>query len=277
MAEISQPKIPTSELFKLDNRTVLVTGGLGGVGSEICTAILESGGDVLCFDRHKEPNLELYNQTAANHKTKFFYASLNVTSSSEISSAFSESITRLRYPLLGVVTCAGISGEAKAEDYPEKEFRRIHDINVMGTFLVVQVAAKHIRSADHGRNASIVMIASMSGSVTNKGVNTAAYNSSKSALLQLGRSLAAEWGMPEKEGGSVIRVNTVSPGYIITPLSKGAMEQKEVREKWLEGSMLGRFSRTEEHRGAFLFLLSEASSFVTGSDLRCDGGQCAWG
>ncbi|KAF4632154.1 hypothetical protein G7Y89_g5983 [Cudoniella acicularis] len=155
----------------------LFTGGLGGIGSEICTSILESGGDVLCLDLPENPNL----------------------------------------------------GESDAVTYPVDAFRKILDVNIMGTFLIVQACAKIMREEGGG---SIVMIASMSGTIANKGVHTSAYNASKAAVLQLGRNLAAEWGK-ESEKEKVIRVNTLSPGYVVTGLTEGAM----AREKRMDFSI----------------------------------------
>ena len=89
--------------------------------------------------------------------------------------------------------------------------------------------------------------------------------------MQLGRNLAAEWG----ERG--IRVNTLSPGYIVTAMVEALFETyPERREKWASENMLGRLSAPHEYRGAAVFLLSDASSFMTGSDLRIDGGHAAW-
>jgi NAD(P)-dependent dehydrogenase (short-subunit alcohol dehydrogenase family) len=98
-----------------------------------------------------------------------------------------------------------------------------------------------------------------------------AYNASKAAVLQLGRNLAAEWG------SYGIRVNTISPGYIVTAMVEALFEKyPERRREWPKHNMLGRLSAPEEYRGAAVFLLSDASSFMTGSDLRIDGGHCAW-
>lgn len=90
-------------------------------------------------------------------------------------------------------------------------------------------------------------------------------------MLQLARNLAAEWG----EHG--IRVNTISPGYIVTAMTAGLFEAfPERKTDWPNANMLGRLSYPHEYRGAAVFLLSDASSFMTGSDLRIDGGHCAW-
>jgi NAD(P)-dependent dehydrogenase (short-subunit alcohol dehydrogenase family) len=89
--------------------------------------------------------------------------------------------------------------------------------------------------------------------------------------MQLGRNLAAEWGEHN------IRVNTISPGYIVTAMVEELFKKHpERKEAWPTQNMLGRLSKPEEYRGAAVFLISDASSFMTGADLRMDGGHAAW-
>lgn len=157
-------------------------------------------------------------------------------------------------------------------DFSIEQLRRIVDINIAGTFLCAQAAAREIQK--HGEPASIVLIASMSGHVYNKGVDTTAYNSSKAAIVQMTRSLAAEWG--SREGIPLIRVNSISPGYINTRMSIDSMSEPGMRELWTGGNMLSRISEAHEYRGAIMYLLSDASSYMTGADMRVDGGHTAW-
>lgn len=90
-------------------------------------------------------------------------------------------------------------------------------------------------------------------------------------MIQLGRNLAAEWG---PHG---IRVNTISPGYIVTAMVEALFEQYPERKRnWPTENMLGKLSVPQEYRGAAVFLISDASSFMTASDLRIDGGHSAW-
>ena len=130
-----------------------------------------------------------------------------------------------------------------------------------------------------------MLIASISGHVSNRGINTAAYNASKAAVHQLCRSLAAEWGHAQNTfpGSTVtetnpdpglevgerpvyppVRVNTISPGHIDTPLSAEA-RKRGLTEEWDRQNMLGRICVSEEIRAPVLFLLAEGSSYVTGT------------
>jgi NAD(P)-dependent dehydrogenase (short-subunit alcohol dehydrogenase family) len=179
------------------------------------------------------------------------------------------------------VSCAAISGESDACDYPASVFRQILDVNITGTFLVARAVANEMHRANV--TGSIVLIASMSGHVSNRGINTSAYNASKAAVHQLARSLAAEWGHPQntfpgstatatnpnpstepRQAYPPIRVNTLSPGHIDTPLSEAA-RVRGLTDEWANQNMLGRISQPEEYRAPVLFLLSEGSSYMTGA------------
>jgi NAD(P)-dependent dehydrogenase (short-subunit alcohol dehydrogenase family) len=98
-----------------------------------------------------------------------------------------------------------------------------------------------------------------------------AYNASKAGVIQLGRNLASEWGQHN------IRVNTISPGYIVTAMVEDLfVKYPERKTDWPTQNMLGRLSKPQEYRGAAVFLISDASSFMTGADLKIDGGHSAW-
>ena len=219
--------------------------------------------------------------TAKDHDTKVFYHRLNVQDEASIKTALDNIRPKLRYPISGLVSCAAISGEADACDYPVDIFRKILDVNTTGTFLIAREAANEMHRAKV--SGSIVLIASMSGHVSNRGINTSAYNASKAAVHQLARSLAAEWGHPQNTfpGSTVtatnpnpssklrseyppIRVNTISPGHINTPLSEAA-RVRGLTDQWAKQNMLGRISQPEEFRAPVLFLLSDGSSYMTGA------------
>lgn len=104
-----------------------------------------------------------------------------------------------------------------------------------------------------------------------QGLICPAYNASKAGVVQLARNLASEWG---REG---IRVNTISPGYIVTAMVEELFKlYPERRTDWPEQNMLGKISKPEDYRGAAVFLLSDASTYMTGADMRIDGGHAAW-
>lgn len=169
----------------------------------------------------------------------------------------------------GLIAAAGIQQITPAVEYSVADVRKMLDINYTGLFTTATaVATQMMKYACHG---SILLVGSMSGFIANKGLISPVYNSSKAAVIQLGRNLAMEWG---KQG---IRVNTLCPGHIVTPMVKKNFEDEpHLKKIWEDENMLGRLARPEEFRGAGIFLLSDASSFMTGGTLTIDGGHTAW-
>lgn len=228
-----------------------------------------------------ERNLESIESTALENGSNALYEQVDVQDEETIVKVIDKLRGCLRYPIRGLVCCAAISGESDACVYPAAIFRRILDINITGTFLTARAVANEMHRANV--TGSIVLIASMSGHVSNKGINTSAYNASKSAVHQLARSLAAEWGhaqntfpgstatdtnpnpsMEPRQVYPTIRVNTLSPGHINTPLSEAA-RVRGLTDEWAKQNMLGRISQPEEYRAPVLFLLADGSSYMTGA------------
>lgn len=241
--------------------------------------------------------------------TELQYRRIDVRDTELLNSVI-EGIANAEGRMDGLVAAAGIQQETSALEYSAKDSNTMFEVNVTGVFMTAQAVAKQM--IRFGNGGSIAMIASMSGTIANRvrshsprlchrlfvpfhspiplfppsphslleclltgfrsqGLICPAYNASKAAVIQLGRNLAAEWGQYN------IRVNTISPGYIVTAMvEKLFVEFPERRDQWPKENMLGRLSRPEEYRGAAVFLLSDASSFMTGSDLRMDGGHAAW-
>jgi NAD(P)-dependent dehydrogenase (short-subunit alcohol dehydrogenase family) len=196
-----------------------------------------------------------------------------VTDETSVKHAFDTALSLMHHPLRGLVCCAGISGDGPSIDWPVEDWKRIHDVNVLGTFICAREAARQIKNHDVA-SASVVLIASMSGHGANKGVDGTAYNASKAAVQQTARSLASEWG--SNRDMPLIRVNSVSPGYILTRLTVDTLDRPGIRKQWEGDNMLMRISNVDEYRGPVVFLLSDASSFITAADLKVDGGHTAW-
>ncbi|KAL3957006.1 hypothetical protein ACCO45_007584 [Purpureocillium lilacinum] len=223
----------------------------------------------------EKPPAERWNQLndlATEYGGQLSYQQLDVTDTVAIPATFASFTPELRHPIRGFVGCAGVSDNDPAHTFSVERFRRLMEINVTGTFAVAQAVAIEMQRANV--NGSMVLVASMSGTVVNKGVDTAAYNTSKSGVLQLARSLAAEWG--SRKGMPLIRVNSLSPGYIRTPATTESLSKPGMESQWTGDNMLYRLSLVDEYRGPVLFLLSDASGFMTAADLRVDGGHCAW-
>ncbi|CAK7273270.1 hypothetical protein SEPCBS119000_005567 [Sporothrix epigloea] len=269
MASISTPVLPE---FSLKNRVIVVSGGARGLGLTQAEALLEAGAIVHALDILPEPSPEFDVVAVRAEKelgTSLTYHRIDVREEQELNELIKD-IADKHGRLDGLIAAAGIQQETPALEHSGADFDRILGVNVTGVFLTAQAVARQIIRLGQ-KSGSLVLIASMSGTVANRGLICPAYNSSKAAVIQLARNLASEWG---KFG---IRVNTISPGYIVTAMTDMLFVKfPERREYFANGNMLGRMSTANEFRGAAVFLLSEASSFMTGSDLRIDGGHCAW-
>ncbi|KAF5018223.1 hypothetical protein F66182_9809 [Fusarium sp. NRRL 66182] len=260
--------------FSLRDKVIVVSGGARGLGLVQIEALLEAGATVHAVDRLPSPaqdpesSFSQVSRRASELGTLLHYHQVDVRDVPHLNSIF-EKIADGAGRLDGLIAAAGINFETPAIDYPVDEVERMMSINFTGCFMTAQAAARQmIRLKQPG---SILMIASMSATIANRGMLAPIYNPSKAAVVQLARNLAMEWG----EYG--IRVNTLSPGYILTQMLENLFnEYPERRGRWAKENMLGRLSTPSEYRGAAVFLLSDASSFMTGADLRIDGGHAAW-
>ena len=159
------------------------------------------------------------------------------------------------------------SSNIKAETYDAEKFRRLLDINITGSFLTAQAVAREMIRLGNG--GSIINIASMSGSVVNYPQEQSCYNASKAAVVQLTKSLAAEWARYN------IRVNAISPGYMDTALNRvPALEaQKRI---WIDHTPQKRLGAVDDLNNLAVYLASDGSSFMTGNNCLIDGGYTLW-
>jgi len=146
-------------------------------------------------------------------------------------------------------------------------FRRLIDINVTGTFLVAQACAQKMIEMQTG--GSLIFVASMSGSIVNYPQEQSCYNASKAAVIQLTKSLAAEWARYN------IRVNAISPGYMDTALNRVPALDAQKRI-WVDNTPQKRLGKVDELNNLAVFLASDASTYMTGSNLLIDGGYTLW-
>lgn len=260
-----------SALFSLKDKVILVSGAARGLGLTQAEALLEQGATVHALDRIEVPSedfLALQKRASSELNTSLTYHRVD-TRDVENLNKIVEEIAASKGRLDGLIACAGIQQETTALDYTAADANMMFEVNITGTFMTAQAAAKQM--IKYGKGGSIAMIASMSGTIANRGLICAAYNASKAGVIQLGRNLASEWGQYG------IRVNTISPGYIVTAMVEDLFVKfPERREEWPKQNMLGRLSYAQDYKGVAVFLCSDASSFMTGADLRIDGGHAAW-
>ncbi|KAF2179116.1 oxidoreductase [Zopfia rhizophila CBS 207.26] len=263
--------------FDLAGGTYIVTGGARGLGLCLAEAIVEAGGEVHCLDRAEKPEEEFEEakqRVRPESGGSLHYAQVDVRDTKCLDEVIGRIAAR-RNRLNGLVAAAGVQQITQAVDYTAEDVTRMLEINYTGLFMTATATARQMFK--YKCRGSMCLIASMSGVVANKGLLTPVYNSSKAAVIQLARSLAMEWSSIKEDGTGGIRVNCLSPGHIITPMvEKNFEEVPGLKEKWEGENLMGRLSTPQEFKGACIFLMSNASSFMTGSNLIIDGGHTAW-
>jgi len=250
--------------FALDGKTALITGGASGIGRAIATAVAEFGANVGLVDL---PSADFAAAVAGIEAVgaRALAVPADVTDPASMAEAVS-SIQAELGPLTLAVNAAGIANAAPAEQMELSMWQRLYDVDVTGVFISCQAEARAM--LEHGEG-SIVNIASMSGTIANRGLMQAHYNSAKAAVIHLSKSLAAEWATRG------VRVNALSPGYTMTPMNS----RPEVAEQvavFASETPMQRTAQPEEMAGPAVFLLSPAASFLTGHDLIVDGGFTIW-
>ena len=253
------------DLFSLTGETALVTGGGSGIGQAIAIGLARAGADVALFDMPTSPGLADTVRAIEAEGRKALVTTGNVTVPADLAAAVAKVEAELGALSLAV-NCAGIANAAPAEELPLAQWQKMIDVNLTGVFLSCQAEAQVMLARGRG---AIVNIASMSGSIVNRGLTQAHYNASKAGVVHLSKSLAMEWV------GRGLRVNVISPGYTLTPMNlrPEVAEQRKIFER---ETPMQRMAGPEEMAGPAVFLLSKAASFVTGVDLLVDGGFECW-
>ncbi|PPQ84346.1 hypothetical protein CVT24_001187 [Panaeolus cyanescens] len=280
----SQPTRTAFSQFSLLGRTALVTGARRGLGLEYALVLAEAGAVVYCMDVEEQAGEEWegvrkwveglgelgeeFGGAAGRsnekgeegkrpRKGRMEYVCGDIRDKAGVENIV-ERIVEVEGGIDVCVANAAIMGSAPCLEYEEGEMRKIIDTNVMGTLFTAQAVGKQMERL--GIRGSIILMASLAGSVACKGIENMAYSICKAAVIQMARSMASELG------SKGIRVNSVSPSYTMTAMVKAAVDAYPALRDMVANNPLQRIAMPEELRGVMLWLASDAGSFMTGRE-----------
>ena len=274
--------LPQTPSFRLDGRRALVTGGSKGLGLAAAAALVQAGASVTLVARNTTELIaacalltratgikDAQNQAGSQSTAK--YAALDVTHAKDVAEWMAHDIAT-HGPFDILVNNAGMNRPSTLIEMQDADLDAVIDLNIKAAFYVAREMARGLLAADDGKGGkgkpgSIINMSSQMGHVG--GPRRTLYCATKHAIEGMTKALAWELGRHQ------IRVNTLCPTYIETPMTAPMLADPAFREFAENGTALGRVGRIEEIMGAVIFLASDASTLVTGSALMVDGGWTA--
>ncbi|HSJ37766.1 MAG TPA: SDR family oxidoreductase, partial [Planococcus sp. (in: firmicutes)] len=252
------------DLFKLEGKTAIVTGGGRGLGAQIAQGFAEAGANVVVCSR----KLEACEETAEQLKglgVKALALKCDVTNEQDVENVVLKTVEEFGTVDI-LVNNSGATWGAPAEQMPLEAWQKVMNVNVTGTFLMSRAVGQVMIKQKSGKIINISSVAGLGG-IDPDLMNTIGYNTSKGAVITFTKDLAAKWGQHN------INVNAIAPGFFPTKMSEALIERG--REQFLKQTPLNRFGTDEDLKGAALFLASKASDYITGDVVVVDGGMHA--
>jgi NAD(P)-dependent dehydrogenase (short-subunit alcohol dehydrogenase family) len=246
------------KLFDLAGQTAIITGAAGGIGRAIAEGLVSLGVSVVLADMHD--GLHEIERTIVQQGHSCIALKVDLRDQSDRIALVNEAIRTFGHVDI-LVNCAGITQAAASEKYPDEDWDRTLNTNLTAVFHLCKLVAKDMIPRRSGVIINVSSINAVLGFPNNP-----AYQASKGGLLQLTRALATDWAKYN------IRVNNICPGYILTSMTKVSYDNPASRGSRASRTMLNRWGSPEELIGPVIFLASQASSYITGSDLFVDGG-----
>lgn len=254
-------KVSIEKLFSLKGKSVVITGGAGGIGRAVGNCMAAAGADIALLDISLSRAQAVAEEIRRLYDVRTCAICCDVADPVSVAAALGEAESLLDH-LDVLVNNAGVGLHKSCLEITPEEWLRVNDINYNGMFFVATEFARRLIAA--GRSGAIINTGSMGGQTVLVPQQQVAYNSSKAGVIHMTRTLAVE--LAEHN----IRVNAVSPGYIATELI--GKRPQELRDTWVERTPQKRMGQPEELGAAYLYLASDGARFTTGCNLVVDGG-----
>lgn len=246
------------KLFGLSGKVALVTGASRGIGQHAAVGLAKAGAAVALVSRSSAAETV---KMIEEEGGRALYVPADVTKEAEVDAALAQVLDR--FGSLDIVfNNAGVCIHKSSLETTIEEFREVIDVNLTGEYIVARATGRIM--IERGIRGSIINMSSMCAGIVVMPQWQCSYNASKAAVNQMTKSLAVEWA---PHG---IRVNSLSPGYIATPMATDSPQ--DMIEAWLPLIPMHRMATPEELMTAVLYLASDASSYTSGSDVLVDGG-----
>ena len=247
------------ELFSVDGQVVLVSGASRGIGRAIAEGFAKRGATVVITGRQAETVEQTAREICPDGGT--VVPKVCDVADAPAGQKLVDEVVEQFDRIDTLVNCAGVNKRMKVQEYTEEVYDFITNINIRGAFFLALAAGRHMIAAGRGSQINIDSVN------THRPLNrVAVYAMAKSAMSQMTRCLAMEWG---PQG---VRVNAVAPGFTMTELAKPVWAQEQMNAWREQNTPVRRMGRPEDMVGASIFLASEAASYVTGQVLYVDGG-----
>ena len=254
--------------FRLDGKTLFITGGSRGLGREMALAIADAGADVILVGRDSS-SLEKTTEEIRGLGREAFSIQGNIGRPSECESLCEKALVEYGPIDILINNVGGRRINVPTEELPVEQWQEIIDLNLTSTFLCTKIIGGAM--VKRGRGGRVINIASISGMVANRDIGGRSYETSKAAVIQFTRAVASDWA------SKGVTVNAICPGGFMTePNVRWAAEHPQVIASFKAQIPAGDFGQPEDLGPLAVYLASEASRYMTGASLVIDGGYTLW-